>query len=73
MTKKTNLWLRGLVAAIVTGASTSALSALGIAGADAAGASVGQLNVKQIGVLTVTGALVGLAAYLKQSPVPPAA
>lgn len=71
MNEKTNVWLRGLIAAVVTGASTSALSALGIAGADAAGANVGQLNLKQIGVLTLTGAIVGLAAYLKQSPVPP--
>ena len=64
-------WLRGLVAAVVTGFSTSFLSALGVTGAEALGIKVSQLDPKQLGVITLVGGAVGLAAYLKQSPVPP--
>jgi len=66
----TEKWLKGLVAAVVTGFSTSGLSALGIAGADAVGLQVAQLDIKQLGILAATGAVVGLLAYLKQSPIP---
>lgn len=64
-------WAKALVAAIITGASSSGLSALGVTVADAAGFNVGQLNLKQLGVMTLFGGLVGALAYLKQSPVPP--
>ena len=67
----TENWIRNLVAAVVTGGATSGLSALGISVADAAGANVGGLNLKQVGILFASGALVGLLAYLKQSPIPP--
>lgn len=72
MKTKTRLWIRALVASVVTGASSSGLAALGVSVADAAGANVGQLNIKQLCVMAVTGGIVGLLAYLKQSPVPPA-
>lgn len=72
MKTKTRLWFRALVASVVTGASSSGLAALGVSVADAAGANVGQLNIKQLCVMAVTGGIVGLFAYLKQSPVPPA-
>ena len=71
MKTKTKLWLRALAASVVTGASSSGLAALGVSVADAAGANVGQLNIKQLCVMAVTGGIVGLLAYLKQSPVPP--
>ena len=67
----TEKWLRSLIAAVVTGGATSGLSALGISVADAAGANIGGLNIKQVGALFLSGALVGLLAYLKQSPIPP--
>jgi len=72
MTNKVNNWIRGLIAAVVTGGATSGMSAIGIGIADAAGANIGGLNLKQVGVLFASGALVGLLAYLKQSPIPPA-
>lgn len=72
MTTKLNNWVRNLIAAVITGGATSGMSALGIAAADAAGANVGNLNLKQVGILFASGALVGLLAYLKQSPIPPA-
>lgn len=64
-------WFHNLVAAVITGGATSGMSAIGIAVADAAGAQVQALNLKQVGVLFVSGAVVGLLAYLKQSPLPP--
>ena len=71
MTEKAKLWLHNLIAAVVTGGSTTALAALGIAGADAMGANVQALDLKQTGMLFLSGAVVGLLAYLKQSPIPP--
>jgi hypothetical protein len=35
------------------------------------GINITQLNLKQLGVITLAGGVVGAAAYLKQSPVPP--
>jgi hypothetical protein len=64
-------WLRGLAGAVITGLSTSFLSALGITGAEMLGVKVVQLDWKQLAVITCMGGAVGLAAYLKQSPVPP--
>ena len=71
MKEKAKLWIHNLVAAVVTGGSTTALAALGIAGADAIGAQVKALDAKQLGTLFLSGAVVGLLAYLKQSPLPP--
>lgn len=64
-------WLHHLVAAVITGGATSGLSAAGIAVADAAGAQVRALDLAQVGILFASGAIVGLLAYLKQSPLPP--
>ena len=71
MNQKSHTWLHNLGAAVITGGATSGLSALGIVAADAAGATVAQLDLKQIGVLFISGAVIGLLAYLKQSPLPP--
>lgn len=70
MSTKARQWAHKLVAAVITGGSTSALASVGIAVADAAGAEVRTLDLKQLGVLFVSGAVVGLLAYLKQSPLP---
>lgn len=64
-------WGKTLVAAFVTGAASSLLSVLGVSGAQVVGISVQQLNLKQLLAMTLSGGLVGAAAYLKQSPVPP--
>lgn len=64
------LWARGILAAFITGAATAGLSALGVTAADAAGAEVGALNLKQLGVVTLSGGIVGVFAYLQRSPLP---
>ncbi len=71
MKHKTRLWWRSLFAAGITGAASTALSAAGIATANGLGANVPQLDLKQVGVMLLSGGVVGLLAYLKQSPVPP--
>lgn len=63
-------WLHGLLSAAITGLSTAFLSVLGINGAEAVGVKVTQLTAKQIIIVTACGGLVGMAAYLKQSPLP---
>jgi len=68
---KTKIWLRSAAAAVVGGLANSFLSALGITGAQIVGVSVDQLSLKQLIATTVVGGLVGLAMFLKQSPVPP--
>ena len=42
-----------------------------IRAADAAGAPVKSLDLQQVSILFISGAVVGLLAYLKQSPLPP--
>lgn len=71
MKQVTVLWLRKLIAAVVTGVSSSVLASLGTAAADAVGLNVPPLDAKQLGIIALTGGLVGLLAYLKQSPIPP--
>lgn len=66
-----NKWLKMLVAAIVTGASNAGLAALGVSGANIVGANIPPLDWKQLGVMCLSGGVVGLLAYLKQAPVPP--
>lgn len=71
MKTKAQIWLRNLAAAAIVGGSTTALAALGIVAADSIGVDVRPLDFAQVGILFVSGAVVGLLAYLKQSPLPP--
>lgn len=68
--KNIRLWARGLLAAFITGGATAGLSALGVTAADAAGAAVGALNLRQLGIITLSGGIVGVLAYLQRSPLP---
>lgn len=71
MATKLGHWLHGLGSAIITGLSTTGLSALGVAGAAGAGMQVETLDWKQCAIITLVGGVVGMFAYLKQSPLPP--
>jgi hypothetical protein len=64
-------WFHGFGSAIITGLSTTFLSALGIEGAQTVGIQVASLEPGQLLSITLTGGLVGMAAYLRQSPLPP--
>lgn len=69
--RKTEEWIKALVAAIVSGMANAFLAALGISGAQAVGVKMDQLSPKQLLDLTIMGGLIGMFMYLKQSPVPP--
>lgn len=71
MQTKTQLWIKSLIGAIIGGAANAILASLGIAGANAVGIGIKPLDFSQLGGVCVSGAIVGLALYLKQSPVPP--
>lgn len=68
------LWLRGLLAALISGLSNGLTSgsAAGMIAPDAfnLGDGLGRM-VALVLVQAGTGAVLGLAAYLKQSPLPP--
>lgn len=68
--KNLRLWIRGILAAFITGFATAGLSALGVTAANLAGADVSFLGLKQLGVIGLSGGIVSLLAYLKQSPLP---
>jgi len=61
-------WLHGLISALVTGIASSFLSALGITSADMLGMDIPNLTWRQLLVITIMGGLVGMAAYIKKSP-----
>lgn len=67
-----NAWLQGLLSAVISGASGGILTGLA-----SIGISPDQFNLRDPGLLgkvmataAVVNALIGLAAYLKQSPLP---
>jgi hypothetical protein len=63
------IWLRGLVAALIGGASTGITGALStnVVLPETATDALAKIAVAQ----TVVGAVLGVASYLKQSPLPP--
>lgn len=69
MKQYVNKWLHGLGAAGITGVATSALSALGINVAGEA-IQVASLDIRQCFFIALGGGVVGVLAYLKQSPLP---
>ncbi len=69
--RKTEQWIKALIAAIVSGFSNSILAALGIGAANAIGVKIDPLHWSQTLDIGLTGAFIGMLMYLKQSPVPP--
>lgn len=68
---KLALWGYSLVAGAISGSAGAGLAWIGTAAANAAGADVKMLNLKQFGIVLVAGAIPSVLAYLKQSPLPP--
>lgn len=71
MRVKARQWLRGLLGGVIGGGANAALAALGLAGARAVGVDVKALDFEQVGVVFLSGSVIGLLLYLKQSPIPP--
>lgn len=69
MSKRAWLWVRGLIAALIGGASTGITGALStnVVLPETAAEALVKIAVAQ----TVVGAVLGVAGYLKQSPLPP--
>jgi hypothetical protein len=65
-------WFYSLGVAVIAGVSQSGLAWLGMAGANAAGVDVPQLNFKALGIMLAVACLSNLFTFLKQSPLPPA-
>jgi len=67
-----NTWQKGAVAAIVSGASGGVVTGLASVGISPQQFSMAEPNLllKVMGVAALVNAAVGLAAYLKQSPLP---
>lgn len=57
-------WLKGLIAATVSGVSGAILVAIGDAATGIA------LDWKRLGTVALVAAIIGAAGYLKQSPIP---
>jgi len=64
-------WAKAIVAAAISGAASSFLASVGVGSANAVGLNVQQFTKQQLLATTCSGALVGMAAYLVKSPVPP--
>jgi hypothetical protein len=60
-----SVWLKGLIAALISGASTSIAAAFAIP--EAVSTAHPAVMVK----MAIIGSVVGLASYLKSSPLPP--
>lgn len=75
MKLSTRLWLRGLAAALITGGSSGVTSALGanLVAPESFNLTdgIGRMLALALMVAAVS-AVNGVAAYLKQSPLPPA-
>lgn len=71
---KVRIWLRGLISAAVSGASggvANGLAAMGIA-PDTFNLQAGATNVLKLAALAaLASGAIGVANYLKQSPLPP--
>lgn len=64
---KIEVWLKGLLAAAISGAANS-IAVIVVDPDHFSPAAVG--GFKKLGLVAVTGAAVGAVMYLKQSPVP---
>ena len=71
MRQKVKTWLHGLIGGAIGGGANAFVASLGIAGADAIGVQVKTLDYQQMVAIFVTGFVVSIMFYLKQSPLPP--
>ena len=67
------IWFHGLLGGFIGGGANAAIAVLGVAAANAIGVKVAALDLRQIGIVFVSGGLASAFAYLKTSPLPPLA
>lgn len=68
----TEIWIKSLLAAMISGSANSFLSGIGIGAGNAMGIThMPNLTFPQMGEIAIVGGLVGAAMYLAKSPVPP--
>lgn len=60
-------WLKGLVAAIITGVSNAFLAAV----VSPETFNTSTEGLKKLGIMLLLSGAIGAATYLKQSPIPP--
>lgn len=60
ISQRVRVWLSGLVAAVISGAATGITTNLVLP----------ETSAQDLGKIAAMGALIGLAGYLKQSPIP---
>jgi len=61
ISQRVRVWLSGLVAALVSGAATGITTSIVLP----------ETSAEDLGKVMIMGALIGVAGYLKQSPMPP--
>jgi hypothetical protein len=65
-----SIWLRGMLAAFITGASTGILASGSLWAAHGAGVDVPTLNFRAAVIVGLCAGIHGSLAYLAKSPVP---
>ena len=60
ISQRVRVWLSGLVAALVSGAATGITTSIVLP----------ETSAEDLGKVMIMGALIGVAGYLKQSPLP---
>lgn len=72
MNPRLKKWLIGLVTGVFTGIGSAGANAIGIATANGlsgiTGVTVAQLDLKQLGIVTLVGGVGGAFLYLAKSP-----
>ena len=69
--KNPHVWLYGLVAAAIGGGATSVSAWIGMVAAQQMGANVVPVDFNALKIIFISGCVVNLFFYLKQSPLPP--
>lgn len=72
MNPKVRNWLRGLVGGLIGGGAQAVLSASGIALASVAVPTITPLDMRQVPIMFLSGAIISTMMYLAKSPIPPA-
>jgi hypothetical protein len=69
--EQVKLWFRTLFSGMIGGGASAALASLGLAGAEVIGIKADPLNWAQIVGVFLSGSVISLLMFLKQSPLPP--